>query len=691
MASLTDLEKSRPLEPTTVELRRLRSEQLVHVLVTSDTKPSEFRYQKLQSEENIRLLKYSYTGTSQEISYEIVEKRLAEISGQFVAMSYRWGILRPDRPLPLANPTSYVLVTRIVKTMLEHIVGDLDVLYIWIDAVCIDQNNTLEKNSQVSMMGKIFSSARSVRVWLGRSTREMDESFLWFWLKLLLRPNLQKSVTEPRSFQEADEYLKLILEPEWFERVWVVQEACLANQLFFHYGKIIISMNRLHEVLIQRLKYPHTAALVDRRQEGPHDFLLTSFSVLQEFHTIRSFIKDHSREGLRSLSELYASFASSKATDPRDHVYALLGLLHPASLGGIQPDYHASVSSTYIDATFRIIDAQGELSILGFAGLAQRTSGSRSMREIPTWVPDFSESPTADVWARLKVFEASSVRTMEPITFSLIQASSWDLIINPNLLYPKASIVASSGSTKTFGCISLTGVVFDTVAGIGSWPKKLDYDTRESYPHASPMRMNEKKNMYETLRETYKKAEDLGTYSPKETASAICWKTLIANLNGVDMPRKSMFEDAQAFVANLMVLLRLTAFEQRQEQIVMGPSSLWPRENQIKEYSQRSRAGYQNKYAGCFARSGAGHYRRMFWTDHGRLGLAADGVRAGDFLCIFAGARVPFLIRGPVAWRFGHVDKHHFYHLVCEAYVHGVMEGELEQSSNLVYENIYII
>jgi len=90
MASLTDLEKSRPLEPTTVELRRLRSEQLVHVLVTSDTKPSEFRYQKLQSEENIRLLKYSYTGTSQEISYEIVEKRLAEISGQFVAMSYRW-------------------------------------------------------------------------------------------------------------------------------------------------------------------------------------------------------------------------------------------------------------------------------------------------------------------------------------------------------------------------------------------------------------------------------------------------------------------------------------------------------------------------------------------------------------------------------------------------------------------------
>jgi len=194
--------------------------------------------------------------------------------------------------------------------------------------------------------------------------------------------------------------------------------------------------------------------------------------------------------------------------------------------------------------------------------------------------------------------------------------------------------------------------------------------------------MNEKKNMYETLRETYKKAEDLGTYSTKETASAICWKTLIANLNGVDMPRKSMFEDAQAFVANLMVLLRLTAFEQRQEQILMGPSSLWPRENQIKEYSQRSRAGYQNKYAGCFARSGAGHYRRMFWTDHGRLGLAA---MASELEISFASLLVLEYIphSWPVAWRFGHVDKHHFYHLVCEAYVHGVMEGELEQSKQL--------
>lgn len=564
MASSIDLEKSRSLEPTSVELRCLSPEQLVHHIVRSDTKPSEFQYRRLRGEDDIRLLKLSFTGItriSQEVSYEIVEKCLTEISGQFVAISYRWGILKPDRAIPSTNSNAPILVTRTVKTMLEHIVGDLDVPYVWIDAICIDQNDNFEKNSQVTMMGKIFSCARSVRVWLGRCAEEADESFLWFWLKVLLRPGIRDSMAEAQSFEEADKYLKLILQPEWFERVWVVQEVCLAREVLFHFGKIVISLDRLHEIVIRRLKYPHTPAIVDTRHRGPNDFLFTSFSVLQEFHTVRSFIQERSQEGLRSLSELYGSFADQKATDPRDHVYALLGLVQPASLGGIRPDYNASVTSVYIDATFRMIDVQAELSILGFAGLAQGGSGSWSKRRLPTWVPDFSESPTADVWTRLKAFKASPVRKMQPSTFSLIGTSDRHLIINPGLLHSGASIPAPFGTAEMFGCITLSAAVFDIVTGVGSWPKDFEYDASESFPNQ--IRVDKKKNIYETLRETYKKAEDLGIYPTRESASTLCWKTLIANLDGVDITDEPMFEDARAFVAHLMVLLGFTVFEQQ--------------------------------------------------------------------------------------------------------------------------------
>ena len=520
MAAVTDLDVA---EPTTVDLRRLRSEQVIRHLLPHGTQPPKFRYQRLRSEGNIRVLKFSFTGTTtREVSYEIIEKQLAEISGQFVAVSYHWGILGPDRAIPIAGWKYYMLVTRVVKTMLEHIVGDLDVPNIWIDAVCIDQINNLEKNSQVSMMGAIFNCARSVRVWLGRSTEELDESSLLLWLKLLLRPDLRASMANAKKFEEADKYLKLILEPQWFERIWVIQEACLAQELYFHFGKIVISMDSLHEVVVRRLEYPHTSALVDRRQKGPNDLLLASFAVLQEFHTIRSFVKKRSGERLRSLSELYGSFASQKATDARDHIYGLLGLIHHACLGGIQPDYNASVASTYIDATFRMIDAQGELSILGFAGLTRVTSGFGPPRRLPTWVPDFSEPSIADVWSRLKVFKASPIRKIEPATFSLVEASGLHITIDPQLLHSRASIPAPFGDTDMFGCISLTAIVFDTVAGIGSWPKKFEYDA---------VRMDIWKNMYQTFREAYKKAEDLRTYPTAESASSLCWKTLIANLD----------------------------------------------------------------------------------------------------------------------------------------------------------------
>lgn len=230
-----------------------------------------------------------------------------------------------------------------------------------------------------------------------------------------------------------------------------------------------------------------------------------------------------------------------------------------------------------------------------------------------------------------------------------------------------------------FGCLSLTAIVFGTVAGIGLWPKKFENGA---------VKMNKWKNMYQTFREAYKMAEDLVTYSTAESASSLCWKTLIANLDGVDLATSAMFEDAKAFVADLMGLSGLTAFEQREERISMAFSSLWPDDKEAEFYARSRQEKRQNKYAESFARSGAGHFRRIFWTDKGYMGLAADGVRPGDLLCTFPGARVPFLIRGPVALLFGQ-DGRHYYHLISEAYVHGVMNGELGQ--NLNHITLYII
>lgn len=48
--------------------------------------------------------------------------------------------------------------------------------YLWIDAICINQATTLEKNHQVSMMGMIYSQAECVIVWLGNCDIAMDRN-----------------------------------------------------------------------------------------------------------------------------------------------------------------------------------------------------------------------------------------------------------------------------------------------------------------------------------------------------------------------------------------------------------------------------------------------------------------------------------------------------------------------------------
>lgn len=50
--------------------------------------------------------------------------------------------------------------------------------YLWVDAICIDQKNLREKESQVSMMDSVFGGAEKVVVWLGKDMSDFDD-FAW--------------------------------------------------------------------------------------------------------------------------------------------------------------------------------------------------------------------------------------------------------------------------------------------------------------------------------------------------------------------------------------------------------------------------------------------------------------------------------------------------------------------------------
>ena len=117
---------------------------------------------------------------------------------------------------------------------------------LWIDAICINQKNTLERNAQVEMMAQIYSSAKFVLVWLGPGGWFMQSAEKAFRSIIeLLKKHAQRS---PISFTDIDIFntawwksqqipepgdwigLYVFLQHAWFHRSWIVQEVALTGR-----------------------------------------------------------------------------------------------------------------------------------------------------------------------------------------------------------------------------------------------------------------------------------------------------------------------------------------------------------------------------------------------------------------------------------------------------------------------------
>lgn len=104
----------------------------------------------------------------------------------FKALSYVWG--PPDAQHLVQIDGNTVTIRQNLAMFLQVLIDrycpadgkaatESSVLRIWVDALCINQEDVTERNSQVTMMGDIFRSASDVLAWLGPSTRESE---LWF-------------------------------------------------------------------------------------------------------------------------------------------------------------------------------------------------------------------------------------------------------------------------------------------------------------------------------------------------------------------------------------------------------------------------------------------------------------------------------------------------------------------------------
>jgi Heterokaryon incompatibility protein (HET) len=93
-------------------------------------------------------------------------------SPEFMALSYVWGDASITRPIQLNGETFYV--TENLFRALIALRWESEDFVCWIDAICINQQDTSEKNNQVLLMGEIYRASRLLVVWLGDESDDSD-------------------------------------------------------------------------------------------------------------------------------------------------------------------------------------------------------------------------------------------------------------------------------------------------------------------------------------------------------------------------------------------------------------------------------------------------------------------------------------------------------------------------------------
>jgi hypothetical protein len=131
---------------------------------------SKYEYRQIKTRNSIRLVELSPAlPNDPRLHCNLKHTNLEASKGKFEALSYTWGSLDERETIFCGNGDAELEVTLNCVIALRHLRHTQQTRTVWVDAICIDQDNIAERNTQVRIMGKIFAAAWRV-VFLGEST-----------------------------------------------------------------------------------------------------------------------------------------------------------------------------------------------------------------------------------------------------------------------------------------------------------------------------------------------------------------------------------------------------------------------------------------------------------------------------------------------------------------------------------------
>jgi hypothetical protein len=565
----------------------------------------------------IRILSVQGGGTGSGLRCSIRVISLDE-EPKYNALSYVWGNASDTEPINVNGVT--LPVTRGLAKALRHLlVAQLPVTLeptvpltvLWVDAICINQDDANERAAQVQLMGDIYSTANRVVVWLGEGTVYTDEVFD--------RINDNSWPEKPSSSRNCilqDDAIRLsrtmyhdLMKRRWWFRIWTRQEVILARdeplvmcgRKLCHWKafanktttKALLLADEFpsHRKTFARVRDEVMLPVDPKNSAGEDD----NFAAAPALDLLRDL---HRAGKLHSFGFIIVELAiTGRATIPHDYVYGLIGLAPAALRDSFTVDYTRTSMACFHDL---MVAEWTDEPTFAFDILESCPLPPRPLNgQWPSWVPDL-----ANKWRRAE----NDMYSARDWTFGDRWRDTW----------PGDSTIKVTEAGRVVCLPGVTIGVVQYVQTIGKAGATLE----------------EINKLCKSIDDFFIRACNQGL-----AKSTLCSSTCLKAVAEESHPWSTIFRQIGGDEYELIPVYSNEAVWRMVVDGVLAETlglDAWDDQTTMLEYFIPRIKGWMNKKA---AR------RRLVSTKEGLVGLSVPSVRVGDEVVFMHGATCPFVLR----------------------------------------------
>jgi ankyrin repeat protein len=434
-----------------------------------------YSYNRLSEKSSIRLLELHPGNEDDFLSFDLQEVVDINDAPPYEALSYEWKDTVGTIPVQCCGMR--LLVTPNLKAALKRIRLKDGARLLWIDAICINQEDNLERNQQVALMSKIYRDVTSVLMWIGEETPDTAAAFaatptlLDIWSILVsnagsdafgkleyvqtlhqvddLKAPLRKLLDDQRAING----LVDLFNRPYFTRAWILQELILAKNGIVVCGPHQWNWDEFRNALLARYKCECALGMITE-----NNAIISIISMRQIFFDNGFLLFNYAVNWLRHF----------KATNARDKVYAALGLGASIQNLPIVPDYNLTVQEVFTNTAKYMME--NDKNLCCWDGCNRPSS--KIIPNLPSWVPDWTR-PIDNVVINTESKEhlVAGRPTTSPTTLH-VNGYILDRIIYKNSITREKDIYEIIKPTVQ-ALVALNRGIFNTYPGSKHIPEKM--------------------------------------------------------------------------------------------------------------------------------------------------------------------------------------------------------------------------